>query len=385
MIEKEARGFFSFLVAAATGRNMPALPSEASLPAWQALAAFHSVETIFAYGLLESAFPLSAETKERLYQKLAAAALDTAQKEALLKETEAALLGKGIDYMPLKGALLLPLYRYPEMRQMVDVDLLVREEQREDIEAAMKESGFRFVLESNHEYVFAKNGCTVELHKYLIPTYHEAYYAYYGTGWRLAEETDTPGRYAMSPADTLIYLFVHFAKHYRDAGAGLRPLLDFILWQEKTKPEETYIKAELEKLGLLTFGEKIQALLSAWLFEGDLDETTSEMERFILMSGSLGTAEGRTMAEEIRRKKKSRLLRKLFPSSAALRGKYPRLRRRKYLLPFYWVRRWGRILFRIKGIRKREKWREAVRTEENVRRYTAHMEKVGLLREEKKA
>lgn len=384
MIEKEARGFFSFLAAAATGRKTPLLPSDASLPAWQALAAFHSVETIFAYGLLESAAPLSAETKEKLYQKLAAAALDTARKEALLKETEAALLGKGIDYMPLKGVLLSPLYRYPEMRQMVDVDLLVREEQQKDIEEAMKKSGFRFVLESNHEYVFAKNGCTVELHKYLIPTYNEAFYAYYGTGWRLARETDTPGRYLMSPADTLIYLFVHFAKHYRDAGAGFRPLIDLILWQEKTKPDETYIKAELEKLGLLTFGEKIQALLSAWLFEGDWDETLSEMERFILMSGSLGTAEGRTMAEEMRRKKKPRLLRKVFPAAVQLQGKYPHLRNKKYLLPFYWVRRWGSITLRIKGIREREKRRQAVRTEENVRHYAAHMEKVGLSREEKK-
>ena len=61
-----------------------------------------------------------------------------------------------IDFMPLKGALLKGLYPLPYMRYMSDIDILIRMEQYEKISSILKEAGYEFRLESDHEYVWKK-------------------------------------------------------------------------------------------------------------------------------------------------------------------------------------------------------------------------------------
>ncbi len=94
----------------------------------------------------------------------------------------------------------------------------------------MNRLGYLPGVESNHEYVWdKKNMLHVELHKMLIPSYNKDYYAYFGDGWRLAKKYDG-SEFKMSDEDTFVYIFTHFAKHYRDAGIGIRHITDIYVY-----------------------------------------------------------------------------------------------------------------------------------------------------------
>ena len=62
----------------------------------------------------------------------------------------------GIKAMPMKGYILKNLYPASEMREMVDVDILIDTSQYEEIKPIMEKNGFTFDKESAHEYVFIR-------------------------------------------------------------------------------------------------------------------------------------------------------------------------------------------------------------------------------------
>ena len=70
----------------------------------------------------------------------------------------------------------------------------------------MESLGFAEKLESDHELIWQKPSAYIELHKRLIPSYNQDYYAYYGEGWNLAKKCDGT-RYSMTDEDQMIYLF----------------------------------------------------------------------------------------------------------------------------------------------------------------------------------
>ena len=193
----------------------------------------------------------------------------------------------GIDHMPLKGTLLKPLYPKSELRCMSDADILIKPEQYEAIRSIMLKLGYTEGLESDHEYIWKKeNFFTAELHKRLIPSYNKDYYEYYGDGWQLGKIVNGYC-YAMTDEDQLIYLFTHFAKHYRDSGIGIRHLIDLEIYLKK-KPELdfAYIDRELQKLQLDVFYGNVLKTLKAWFEGGDEDEVTDFVTERIFGSGS---------------------------------------------------------------------------------------------------
>ena len=135
-----------------------------------------------------------------------------------------------IAYLPLKGTILKSFYPKGEMRIMSDADILIKTEEHKKIVPIMEQLGFSLKLESDHEFVWNKGNVHIELHKRLIPSYTKDYFAYYGDGWRLAKLGED-NKYHMSNEDQMVYIFTHFAKHYRDAGVGIKHIVD--LWVYK--------------------------------------------------------------------------------------------------------------------------------------------------------
>ena len=58
----------------------------------------------------------------------------------------------------------------------------------------------------------------------------------------------------MTPEDEFIYLFTHFAKHYRDGGIGCRYVVDlWVFLRNNPTMDPEKIKRELDKLQLREF------------------------------------------------------------------------------------------------------------------------------------
>lgn len=268
-----------------------------------------------------------------------------------------------IDYMPLKGCRMKALYPKPELRLMGDADILIRMEQYEKIRPIMEESGFTEGSESDHELHWISPELHVELHKRLIPSYNRDFHAYFGDGWQLAKVIDGV-RYAMAPEDEMVYLFTHFAKHYRDGGIGCRHMVDLWVYRRANPNlDEGYMEAELEKLGLLEFYRNILRLIDFWFCDGTSDDKLEFMTEYIFAAGSWGNMEERMIAETLRDTKRwhtggkaAYIRRKLFPGVTVLKGKYTVLKKAPWLLPVVWlVRPFFKVLFERKSLEQQKK------------------------------
>lgn len=347
----------------------------------------HDIIPMLYYGVAVSGIQPPNEVRQKLrLTAIKCTVLDRNQR-AEIDQIEQSFEAQGIDYLPLKGVAMKPRYPRSEMRTMGDADILIREEQYADIRPIMDELGFTEILESDHELVWDKPGMLhLELHKRLIPSYNKDYYAYYGDGWKLAQKTEST-RYAMRAEDEFIYLFTHYAKHFRDGGVGIRQMADLFVFL-RTYPEldYQYIETEMDKLSLAEFYRNTRATLSTWFEDGENTDMTDFITEKIFSSGSFGTSEEKNLSSGARAAATGkpelvrwhRRIQLIFPSAKAMSQIYPVLKRCKLLLPCVWVHRWIKVLlFKRDNVRRNFDKVNAL-TAKNIRGYQAELNYVGL-------
>lgn len=299
----------------------------------------------------------------------------------------AAFEAEGIAYMPVKGCNLKKLYPTTAMRTMGDADILIHPEDHPRIRPVLQNLGLTEGIENDHVYPWRSEELLVELHKSLIPPDHRDYYAYYGDGWHLA----VPGkgmRHDLSTEDAYIFLFVHFARHYRSSGIGCRHVLDLFVYRRAyPQMDADYIRQQLQALKLLQFHENMERTLAVWFAGGAEDPVTQLITEYIFRSGDWGDMTAWTLNHQVKAAKRtgsfrhSRLkamLQACFPSLSAMRGLYPVLRKCPVLLPVFWiVRLVHMVLFRRDHIRRRAKHLTAV-SDRKVAASLQALEAVGL-------
>ena len=347
----------------------------------------HGILPMLYYGVVQSDIQCPAEMRNALrLETIKSAMLDQNQSREV-EQIEHRFQEQGIDYLLLKGVVMKQRYLHSEVRTMGDADILIREEQYARIRPIMQELGFTEILESDHELVWDKPGCLhLELHKRLIPSYNKDYYAYFGDGWKLAHRTES-SRYEMCAEDEFIYLFTHYAKHYRDGGVGIRQVADlFVFMQTSPELDYQYIDAELRKLRLYAFYKNTMATIAAWFEDGEETAMTDYLTDSIFSSGVFGTEEKHALSggvkdavnvkpEAVKWHRRKDLI---FPSAEALAKMYPILRKCKLVLPFVWVHRWIKVLlFRRQNIRKNFANVDRL-TAENIMNRKAELNYVGL-------
>ncbi len=372
------------LIKAALDGIPAVIPAGFGLDEYLAFAKAQQIEALLIIGLRKSGVSVSKEIRNRLL----AAAMINAKQMTMAKQLCAVFQEHAIDHMPLKGSVLKPLYPSEEMRSMGDIDVLVRMEQYDQIRRLMLSFGFREGVQSDHEYIWAKNQIHVELHKRLIPSYNKDYYAYYGEGWQLARPSGTPFRYEMSPEDTLVYLFTHYAKHYRDAGVGIRQALDLYVYRKTClQMNESYIQGKMRLLQLDRFYENTLHMVEVWFGEATHTEASQLISNRLFAGGVFGDRESSlnsTMLKQMKlhgsvgKVKTLNWLKRAFPAYGSMRQLYPCLEKYPGLLPFMYISRGINIVFH-----KRNRLHEYVRedgmlNDASVKAYQEMLRKSGL-------
>lgn len=324
------------------------LPEDYDLTAVFQTAMRHGVDGMVYYGALRCGVnknnEIMREELMRVYQDISVSETQLAEIQRITDAFEA----HGIKHMPLKGALLKKLYPHTEMRRMGDVDILIDCAQYETTRGIMKALGYIEKYESDHELVWENRPVNIELHKRLIPSYNKDYYQYYGDGWKLAKPMDGYScRYNMTACDEMIYLFTHFAKHYRDAGIGIRHIVDLWVYRKHNPDlDEGYIRKELKKLQLLEFYDNIVRTLGVWFEDAPADERTEYITQFILTSGEYGRAHNSNLSSALKLSKSSgseqevkrkQVIRALLPGYTEMSRRYKVLKKVPVLLPVMWV------------------------------------------------
>ena len=352
------RGMITLLRSAVTGEKLP-LPADFRMEDVLAEVKRHSIATLVYEGAVNCGIDKKTPEMQKLFQTYVKMLVTS---EGQLREIQRifdAFDEAGIDYMPLKGCKLKALYPKPELRAMGDADILIRMEQYEQVRKIMLGLGFAEGKETDHELTWHSKQLFLELHKRIMPSYNKDFYGYFGDGWELAK-TKNGTRYAMIPEDEMVYLFTHFAKHYRDAGIGCRVVTDlWVFLRNHPDLDQQKVRAELEKLHLEEFYGNMLRLMAVWFEERPSDEMVDYMTGYIFVSGNRGDVDTFVLSYSVRETKHTHLSSRahyfwsrLFPGVKELKAHYPVLERHLWLLPIIWMVRLIRKLCNRKSTAK---------------------------------
>lgn len=320
----------------------------------------HQILPMLYYGVQYSGITLPAEIMQFL--ELATFKNISVSQNQLyaLEQIYKAFDENEIDYMPLKGSVLKFVYPKPEMRPMGDADILIRQEQYEKIRILMQKSGFTEGRESSYDYAWDKPSTLhLELHKHLVPVNYKDFYSYYDNPWRLAHNVKN-NRYILNDEDNYIFIFTHYAKHYRARGVGIRHILDIYVFLSQNKNMNfSYIDKELEKMGLLKFYKNTIHTINVWFGEEHADTISDFITNKIFSSGSFGKSEYLNISNAVITSKSAKslggikfkqLFNMIFLPYSNMCLLYPCLKKLPVLLPIFWV---VRAVYAVFNKRKR--------------------------------
>ena len=263
----------------------------------------------------------------------------------------------GVEYLPLKGSILQSYYPEPWMRTSCDIDVLIRQEDVERSVKSLCENGFKVEGDDYHDMsLYSMSNMHLELHYELIEERDSlVIHTRLSDIWSkvLPMENTAYGR-TMSNELFLFYHVAHMAKHFVYGGCGIRPFLDLWIMESKLDYNREVLQGLLQEGGIYRFYEYALRLSSHWFAGETVDETSVEMENYLLRGGVYGSTENKISVNRDKPKNKfAYVLSCVFLSYGNLKLIYPSLERHKWLFPFYQVRRWFRIIF--KGVSKNAK------------------------------
>lgn len=254
-----------------------------------------------------------------------------------------------IDFIPLKGAVIRDLYPQKWMRTSCDIDILVKKEDSEKASDILcKTLSFkRKDGKTLHDFqLLSPTGVLLELHYTLIeddclpktaPCLENV--------WDDAVLTEGyKHKYELSKELFMMYNTAHMAKHVLHGGCGIKSFVDLYILEKKLSFDTDKFNELLEKSSMLKFHNGAKKLCRVWFENEQHDETSRQLEKYVLEGGVYGTASnGAAMSAGKGVSKTKSLMNNIFLSYEAMCVVYPNLKERKMLYPFYQVKRWFRI------------------------------------------
>lgn len=333
-----------YLVSCAVNEETPdkARIAEIDLQEVYRLSQMHMMTAAVAFAL-EKVMPLPHafdQAKKKAIRKLT---LFELERSMIVQEFEKA----GIWYMPLKGIMLKDDYPNPFMREMTDNDILVDNTRMNDIRSIMERLGYScdFFEQWHHDVYSKPPTLEFEMHHSLfgnntMPLFEE-YYA------DVSDKLYKNGcERSFGDEDFYLYVLCHTYKHYIHGGTGLRSLLDvYVFLRSHHDLDRRYLSAELLKLKITDFEEKLRTL-SKKVFTGrELSGQDEKDLEYLIMSGYKGTYENqeyhrweKNLGGDDSKESKRRFLKsRIFVSDDYLEKHYPFVARHKALYPLLLV------------------------------------------------
>ena len=350
------------------------------------LAKAHNIAAIVYYGALNCGVDSEHPQMQELFSLTCKAMMVSQRQMYEIGRLEAAFEEAGIAYMPLKGTILKGLYPRPEMRAMGDADILIKLEQYSKIEEIMRSLEFEFDSECDHVFEWHKPSLHLELHKKVVPENDEDLYGYFETGWKFADQIQGTHQFEMSWENFFLYIFVHFTKHYRIAGIGIKHILDlWVVTHTHPNPDMEYIHGELKKMGLHEFYTNVMKVVTVWFLNGSENEKTELITNVIFNSGQYGTYEQQIVNRAVLTHKGSsvkarfvKLRDGIFLPYRKMKIRYKAVEKCPILLPVMWVVRWFEILLFRRHVFKVQRERSKMMDKKNMEDHKQALQFVGL-------
>lgn len=249
-----------------------------------------------------------------------------------------------IDILPLKGSFLREFYPQTDMRYMMDIDVLVREEGLEKVGAFLVRRGF--VLRSpgsvHDEYFCKRTGVIVEVHKKLIAE-GKTNYPFFEHVWeRAVLRKGRKHSYRMDYAEFYVYMAEHSVHHFFHGGITARMILDFYVFEQKLLPQadKARLACFLKETGLVKFTKKMNELAHDWFSPYGKGLQNEPLSRYIMLNGREGSIRNLVITNAAiitkngeKPSKSKYVFQRVFPSAKLMSERFPVLNKKPGLAP----------------------------------------------------
>ena len=239
MLDKNFIAMSKYLSLAAIGR-CGEMPDEIDITSVVKFAAQQAVIPLVAAGIQKEGKYISEhvflKTQEIVLQMLA----KNIQNGFVIKSIFEDYKKENIDYAVLKGESIAALYKEPDLRISSDVDLLVSPKHEKKALKILEKYGYYYNKRSKWS-----NETVAKHDKYKLIEVHCELFDESRNDIMFNHINKSPDKFeklntenygvinVLSPDDGLMFVFLHFVKHFLSAGAGMRQLMDVIVYSMK--------------------------------------------------------------------------------------------------------------------------------------------------------
>lgn len=263
-----------------------------------------------------------------------------------------------ISYVPLKGAVIKAYYPCEYIRTSCDIDILIHEEDLDHAVNCLKEHGYSCADNHYHDIsLYSPNKIHLELH-FNLHEDMDALDDVLKDAWEYTSCTQG-SRCDFSKEFFVFHMYAHMAYHFLAGGCGIRSLLDIWIMEHKMDAHYSCAEALLKKAGIYTFASEMCKIANACFSDHEIDGFSDLVLKYIFSGGVFGTKENYVAVRKT--KTKNPLLyawKRLFAPYKFMAAVYPALKKRPFLLPFYWLARCVSIVFKgkVKTIASELSW-----------------------------
>jgi hypothetical protein len=292
---------------------------------------------------------------------------DTTQM-SLIQELRDILNRNEIDFVFLKGSYLKTIYPSSHMRIMGDIDVLVKPKDMNKVHEILKENHYHNYLNSSNHDCFSKLKITIEIHPKLDSDFDDEYKPLFLEPWTYTQHVGNH-EYELSIEYNFVYHIYHMIKHLYHSGVGYRTMLDLYVFLNvnlerfnlnkyhslyKAFPKKEFIDFTIHTIDILFSNIELKHLVQS---ETMITKNVDPFITYLFESGTHGINESHNMfiGSMANQRKKHELtfitktkflLSKVFLNLSTMKGMYKYLNRFPFLLPFAWIQRMFRLMFR---------------------------------------
>lgn len=293
---------------------------------------------------------------------------------SILKEFTGYMEDRKIPFICMKGSIFRDYYDIPEIRSMGDIDIVVRQEDKEAVdEIFLNDMKFEKFVDNHAVWSYYVTPIEFEVHNHMFYEHLTSDFDYIKFFDQIFEHKKhgkvfgIESDYLYIPDENwhFLYLMTHTAKHIVNKGSGFRAYVDMVMMCRKCNLDWEWLEKQLDEMKLLQFTKTCFALCEKW-FDVTMPLSHDKLDRKFFESitektfhdGTFGLAneenEGAHSAKEITRDNKGYwfpaiklTIYNLFPPyrDMVLVPWYSFLKGRPWLLPFAWVYKWIYCLF----------------------------------------
>ncbi len=321
----------------------------------------HDLAHLVGDALIKNGLIANSEIRTKFESQLMLAVVRYRKKKYELDRLRIVLNEAEIEFIPLKGSVIQQYYPEPWMRTSCDIDILVHESQ---LEAATRlivdKLGYVYEKNNYHDVSLKCGDVHLELH-HNIKENMKNIDTLLSVCWDHA--TVREGfEYAFSNEFFIFHQIAHALYHFLHGGCGVRPFLDIYLLKKSCVYDNGKLDEMLSEAGAKKFFEVAAKLTDVWLGCDEHNDVTRRMEQFIILGGVYGSTENSVAV--IHNKERGRLgyiLHRIWIPYELLCTTYPRLRGRRWLQPYYELKRLLQILFDSEKRKRKNKMLNAIK------------------------